>query len=111
LEAVSEYTSNAREGAGPALLECMTYRWGGQTLRDPDKIRPASEKQAALRNDPVEHYKSRLLADGLLDESAFDEMLGEVRRGIGEAESKARALPSLEDLVRDSGIDVTGGLQ
>jgi pyruvate dehydrogenase E1 component alpha subunit len=86
-------------------VECITYRWGGQTLRDPDKIRPPAEKQAARANCPVDRYKKRLLDEGVIDEGGFELMVADVRRTIDTAQSSARGLPSLAERVRESGID------
>ena len=35
----------ARAGEGPTLLECLTYRFRGHSLADPDELRSEQEKQ------------------------------------------------------------------
>ena len=111
LEVIDRYATRAREGGGPAVVECLTYRWGGQTLRDPDKIRPPGEKQAARANCPVQRFKKRLLDEGAIDEGGFELMVADVRRTIDTAQSSARGLPSLEERVRKFGIDAMERLQ
>ena len=39
-EAVDEAVERAREGEGPTLIECKTYRWYGHSRRDPRATAP-----------------------------------------------------------------------
>jgi len=55
----------ARNGDGPSLLECKTYRHSGHSRADPAKYRPPGELQAWLERDPVPGYRQRLLAHGV----------------------------------------------
>jgi pyruvate dehydrogenase E1 component alpha subunit len=62
---------HARSGAGPVLLEAVTYRHGGHSRADPGKYKPPGELEAWLAYDPLVVYRQRLLrlgvADGSLD--------------------------------------------
>jgi TPP-dependent pyruvate/acetoin dehydrogenase alpha subunit len=44
--------ARARAGEGPTLIECLTYRFRGHSLADPDELRSKSEKEAWLARDP-----------------------------------------------------------
>jgi acetoin:2,6-dichlorophenolindophenol oxidoreductase subunit alpha len=55
----------ARDGAGPSLVECKTYRHSGHSRADPAKYRPPEELRAWLERDPVPAYRQRLIADGV----------------------------------------------
>lgn len=56
--------AKAREGAGPSLIEAVTYRSGGHSRADPGKYRPPEEVEAWLDRDPIPMYHDRLLSLG-----------------------------------------------
>lgn len=45
-EAASEAVARAREGKGPTLIECKTYRQHGHFEGDPAPYKPAEEQAA-----------------------------------------------------------------
>jgi pyruvate dehydrogenase E1 component alpha subunit len=55
----------ARDGEGPSIVECKTYRHSGHSRADPAKYRPPEELQAWLERDPLPTYRRRLVADGV----------------------------------------------
>ena len=55
----------ARRGAGPSLIEALTYRHGGHSRADPAHYRPQAEVAAWLERDPLPMYRKRLLAAGI----------------------------------------------
>ncbi len=60
----------ARSGAGPALIECRTFRWRGHvgTSSDLDVgVRRRGELSEWVRNDPIARVAERLKACGLED--------------------------------------------
>src|ERR1700732_4668513 len=57
--------ARARAGAGPSLIEALTYRHGGHSRADPASYRPADEVARWMERDPVPMYRARLLADGV----------------------------------------------
>jgi pyruvate dehydrogenase E1 component alpha subunit len=93
--AVSEALRRAREGQGPTLVELKAYRWGGQTLKDPDRVRPAEEKAEARTRCPVERMKQRLLDASALTEAGFAAMVQSARERIARAEAQARQFPPI----------------
>jgi acetoin:2,6-dichlorophenolindophenol oxidoreductase subunit alpha len=50
----------ARSGAGPSLIEAVTYRHGGHSRADPGKYRPQEEVEAWKGYDPIDNYRGRL---------------------------------------------------
>jgi acetoin:2,6-dichlorophenolindophenol oxidoreductase subunit alpha len=48
----AEAIARAREGGGPSLIECLTYRHGGHSRADPAKYRPPEEVAEWLKRDP-----------------------------------------------------------
>jgi TPP-dependent pyruvate/acetoin dehydrogenase alpha subunit len=66
--ALDRAVSRARSGAGPTLLECLTYRLWGHYFGDPMRYIPPEELDRARAAEPVGRYRARLIADGVLGE-------------------------------------------
>jgi acetoin:2,6-dichlorophenolindophenol oxidoreductase subunit alpha len=58
----------ARDGKGPTLIECKTYRHGGHSRTDPGTYRPAEEVEKWLKSDPLLLCRKKLLERGHLAE-------------------------------------------
>src|SRR5437763_2026439 len=84
--------AKARAGAGPSLIECMTYRHSGHSRADPAKYRPEGELEKWKQRDPVVIYRERLRQFGVGEEvvAAID---ADVRRRVDEATEKCKAAP------------------
>jgi pyruvate dehydrogenase E1 component alpha subunit len=50
----------ARAGEGPTLIECLTYRFRGHSLADPDELRSKEEKEFWLAKDPIKRLAKHL---------------------------------------------------
>ena len=68
----------ARSGEGPALIECLTYRFRGHSLADPDELRSEKEKEFWSTRDPLKKLKNDLTSLGL----ASDEELKNIEKEI-----------------------------
>jgi pyruvate dehydrogenase E1 component alpha subunit len=86
-----------REGNGPVLMECSTYRYRGHSMSDPAKYRTREEVQDYREHkDPIEGLKKALLEQGRSEEDlkAIDK---QIRAIVGEAadfaESSAEPQP------------------
>ena len=55
----------ARAGGGPTLLECLTYRYRGHSLADPDELRDEQEKAFWVQRDPIGALTAQLTRRGL----------------------------------------------
>ena len=60
-EAVKEAVDYAREGNGPSIVECMTFRHQGHYCGDPANYRPASYMEEAHKKDAIPNMRKRLL--------------------------------------------------
>lgn len=60
-----EAVARARAGEGPTLIECLTYRFRGHSLADPDELRSKDEKDEWLARDPIKQLERYLLANKL----------------------------------------------
>lgn len=68
--AASEAAQLARDGGGPTLLECRTYRWRGHVGADWNYdvgVRRKDELQEWLPKDPVARTRKRLTETGVAD--------------------------------------------
>jgi pyruvate dehydrogenase E1 component alpha subunit len=82
----------ARTGAGPSLIEALTYRHGGHSRADPGKYRPDDEVAAWKARDPIPAYRAKLEAAGV-SAAELDAIDGEVAAAVAAAEAEARAAP------------------
>ncbi len=69
-DAFAEYVEQARKGAGPYLLECVTYRRRGHYEGDPEKYRDPVAEQEWAERDPLARLQRRALSEDWIDESA-----------------------------------------
>jgi pyruvate dehydrogenase E1 component alpha subunit len=100
----------AREGGGPSLIECKTYRHSGHSRADPAKYRPPGELEAWMERDPVPMYRQRLLGLGIAEQeiAAIErEELSNVDRATEEA--KASPPPELKSAFTDVWADGSAG--
>jgi 2-oxoisovalerate dehydrogenase E1 component len=60
-DAVKTAVARARTGEGPTLVEAMTYRWGGHSMRAnlPD-YRTKEEEREWMERDPIARFKPEL---------------------------------------------------
>ena len=91
--AAKEAVFRARNGEGPTLIECKTYRHKGHSRFDPAKYRPQSEIDAWLSRDPLLLFKKKLLEKGIPEEF-FQKIENQVTTEIEEAVTFARESPS-----------------
>jgi len=67
-DVAQEAIRRARAGEGPTLMECMTYRFRGHSLADPDELRPKAEKDEWFGRDPIKILANKLLAADMASE-------------------------------------------
>jgi pyruvate dehydrogenase E1 component alpha subunit len=94
--------ARARAGEGPTLIECLTYRFRGHSLADPDELRSKEEKDAWFARDPIRRFEAYLLERDLLEESALKEIRDRIQSTIDDALSFAEESPepNPEDLYK-----------
>ena len=83
----------ARHGAGPTLLEAMTYRWRGHHEGDAMTYRARGELEAWRARDPIPRHRAWLLARGWLDESEDTRIVAGAQAEIDRATEHARQSP------------------
>jgi acetoin:2,6-dichlorophenolindophenol oxidoreductase subunit alpha len=91
-ETVAERAERARDGAGPAIVEAITYRLRGHSLADPAAYRPAAEVELWLTREPIARYR-RVLEERDTDAAELDAVEDSVRRLVDGAAERALAAP------------------
>ncbi|WP_120078625.1 pyruvate dehydrogenase (acetyl-transferring) E1 component subunit alpha [Aurantiacibacter odishensis] len=87
---------HVRDGNGPVLMECNTYRYRGHSMSDPAKYRTREEVQDQReKNDPIERIKKELAAAGI-DEDKLKEIDKGIRATVAEAADFAESSPEPE---------------
>jgi pyruvate dehydrogenase E1 component alpha subunit len=91
MEAAATAVERARDGGGPTLLECVTYRLWGHYFGDQMAYMPEAELQAARDNHPVGAFRDRLVSSGDLDEVSVATIDEAARAEVDEAWAAAMA--------------------
>ena len=102
-EAAARAIERARHGAGPTLLELMTYRIAGHSRSDACAYRPDEEEAYWFARDPIKLFRELLLAKGTATAEELDAIDAEVDERVDKsvelAESSPDPLP--EDALRN----------
>jgi 2-oxoisovalerate dehydrogenase E1 component len=80
------------EGKGPALLDTITYRISGHSPSDASSYRTKEELELWQSNDCIAGYESYLKDNGLLDDSAIEDMRGAVEKKLMDTFQKSLSL-------------------
>jgi pyruvate dehydrogenase E1 component subunit alpha len=90
-----EAVERARNGDGPMLIECVTYRLGVHTTADdPTKYRSAEEVAEWERKDPLTRFSAYLQKRNLLEDGLEERVDAE----IAEAVARFEAIPAPDPL-------------
>jgi pyruvate dehydrogenase E1 component alpha subunit len=102
-EAMERAVARARSGEGPTLLEIRTYRYRGHSMSDPAKYRTKEEVEAYREQDPIEQLKNRMMAEGLLNEEAYDKLEEQIETSVQEAVvfAEESPWPDLSEMYKD----------
>ncbi len=102
-EATSVAARRARAGEGATLIEAKTYRLVPHSSDDNDRrYRTAEEVEEWRQRDPIDRFKSYLLAQGFLDEETDLALRERVKRAVDRAtdEAEQAAAPDPSELLR-----------
>ena len=92
---VAVAAQRARSGGGATLIELKAYRWGGQTLKDPNRARTPEQLDAIRQKCPIETLRGQLEEQGVIDAPRFERIAVEARAQIAAGENKARSNDAL----------------
>ncbi|EQB4339463.1 pyruvate dehydrogenase (acetyl-transferring) E1 component subunit alpha [Clostridium botulinum] len=107
-EAAKEAIKRAREGKGPTLIECKTYRHRGHFEGDPCVYKPTEEQEEWLAKDPIPRFEKYLVENEILTEEKLKEVQNKVGSQIDEAVDFANnsPYPELESVLEDVYTDI-----
>jgi pyruvate dehydrogenase E1 component alpha subunit len=88
-----EAVARARAGEGPTLIECLTYRFRGHSLADPDELRSKTEKEAWLARDPIKKFAAYMVEQNLADQQELKDIEKKIQTLVEEAVQYAMESP------------------
>lgn len=107
-EAAKEAIDRARNGQGPTLIECKTYRQRGHFEGDPTNYRDPEEVNEWLKKDPIPRLIEFILDNNVLTEDDIKKIDEEIAAEIDEAIKFAEEspFPPVEAAVEDIYTDI-----
>ena len=103
-ESSGEALARARKGEGPTLLECQTFRFAGHYVGDQQTYRTKEEIEECWKNDPIGHFRNKLVEMGVMTEKDCEEIQNELGREIDDAVKYAEESPYPEGEETLSGV-------
>jgi len=96
--AVERAVQRARSDKHPTLLEVRTYRFMGHSMSDPihGHYRTKEEVEDQRKRDPIAVWSHRLVAEGLMEESAVKALDKEILQEVNDAYQFADEAPDPE---------------
>ena len=108
-----EAVERAREGKGPSLIECKTYRWKGHHVGDPGKVyRLEKETEEWKERCPIKTFRGRLIKEKISTEEELNLIEKDTKKRIKEAADFAIQSPYPDEkeayeglFVEDEGVE------
>ncbi|MBE3579468.1 MAG: pyruvate dehydrogenase (acetyl-transferring) E1 component subunit alpha [Caldanaerobacter subterraneus] len=106
-EVAKEAINRARNGAGPTLVECKTYRYKGHFEGDPTVYRPKEEVEEWLAKDPILRLTRYILDNDITSEKELKDIEAKIIEEVEEAVKFAEESPypkeeaAVEDVYTD----------
>lgn len=102
-EAASEAIKRARNGDGPSIVECKTWRHRGHFEGDPSVYKNPQEQEAWLKKDPILNLEKRLTELKFASNSDMEKIKAAAKENIDSAVefAKKSSEPSPDDLLTD----------
>jgi pyruvate dehydrogenase E1 component alpha subunit len=90
-QAAKRAVDRARDGKGPFLLECITYRLRGHARFEPANYRQKDEVEEWKKFDPILRFKNAVLESGRLSGGELKKIEDQVKKEIEKAVEFAKA--------------------
>ena len=103
-KATMEAVDRARNGLGPTMVECLTYRMGPHsTSDDPNRYRTREELEFWRKRDPIERFRNYLEQRGIINSEFEKQVKVQVEQEINSAieEEEKISLPNVESMFDD----------
>ena len=91
--AAQRAVERARAGEGPTLLECLTYRFRGHSLADPDELRAEEEKEFWSKRDPIKKLAKELVEGNFAKEEELKSIEKKIDLEISKSVKNALDAP------------------
>lgn len=105
--AVGEAADRARNGHGPSLIECLSYRWEQHSLFTRAELRPRAEIKDWIQKDPIERYRKKLTTGRVATQKELDKIAVEVAVELKSAVEFAKASPIPEPGIAFKDVEIT----
>ncbi len=92
-EAAERAVKRARAGEGPTLIECLTYRFRGHSLADPDELRSEEEKSFWASRDPIKKLEQDITDQGIATSQELRDIEKEIDSIVNESVEFALSAP------------------
>ena len=99
--AAAKLIAEIRAGAGPRLLQAITYRHKGHVSVDPGTYRDPEEVRKALERDPIKRTRLQLEAAGLGAQAAQVEAEARAEIDAALAAAEASPVPEVHEAYQD----------
>lgn len=86
----------ARNGEGPTILECVTYRIRGHSRFEPAKYRPPEEVEFWKNKDPIIRLENALIKHEVVNQNKLEAIRTEIIKKIEDAIVYAKAAEDVE---------------
>ncbi len=90
---IKHFSEYCRNGNGPVLVECLTYRWKGHSKSDAQVYRTKEEVKAWMQKDPILRYKRFLVENNIITEEEGKEIEANAMEAIRKAVKFAEKSP------------------
>ena len=81
-DAAAEAVSRAREGNGPTLIECLTWRHHGHFIGDSAAYKKPKDEKRWRDKDPIPGFESRLIRDGIAKAAELEQIKSEAKEEV-----------------------------
>ncbi|MBD2328260.1 pyruvate dehydrogenase (acetyl-transferring) E1 component subunit alpha [Alkalinema sp. FACHB-956] len=88
-----EAVARARAGEGPTLIECLTYRFRGHSLADPDELRSKEEKDSWFSRDPIKKLAAYMIEQNLATQPELKDIDKKIQAHVEDAVEFALSSP------------------
>lgn len=92
-EATERLLEQARRQGEPSLLECVTYRYRGHSMADPDTVRDKAVLQQWRARDALESFGEYLKKQGIARDQDFQQLEEQVETQVDECVRFAEESP------------------
>lgn len=114
-QVMREAIERARQGEGPALIECITYRYGPHTLAgdDPTRYRQQGELSEWEKRDPLIRFRTYLRERNLWSEEDEERVIEEAKQEVSDNIKKADQIApsSVSELIESMYEDLPSYLE